>query len=258
MKLSPCIEMLWADLPFEQRIERAANLDFRAFEFWSWWDKDLDAMERAARDLGMHTVACCVGTKGSGFLPSMLHPEDVKPFAAAVRECISLGKRLDCQTFISTTGPEAAGVSREIQRATCVECLKVAAPIAEDAGITIVLEPLNTKVDHPGYFLTRSDEAIGIIDEVGSPAVKLLFDVYHQQVTEGDVAGTIEGCIGRIGHFHAAGYPGRHEPTTGEIDSARVFGIIAATSYSGYVGFEFIPSDPAACDVILERVKMLV
>jgi hydroxypyruvate isomerase len=113
--------------------------------------------------------------------------------------------------------------------------------------MTLLLEPLNIKVDHAGYFLSRTDEAFSIIHDVNHPSVKLLFDIYHQYITEGEVIEAIRGHIGSIGHFHAAGYPGRHELHIGEMDYARIFSAIEETGYSGYVGLEYFPAeDPAA------------
>ncbi len=123
-----------------------------------------------------------------------------------------------------------------------VACLKTAAPLAEEAGVTLVLEPLNILVDHPGYFLTSSREGFEIVEQVGSPAVKLLYDIYHQQVTEGNLIATITSHIDLIGHFHAADVPGRHEPGTGEINYANVLAAIDEAGYEGFIGLEYAPT----------------
>ena len=109
----------------------------------------------------------------------------------------------------------------------------------------LVFEPLNVLVDHPGYYLTQSSEAFDITMAVSSPHVKVLFDIYHQQITEGDVISSITANIEKIGHFHAAGVPGRHELSTSELNYVEIFKAIDATSYSGAVGFEYYPEqDP--------------
>jgi hydroxypyruvate isomerase len=123
--------------------------------------------------------------------------------------------------------------------------LKEAAPLLEDAGITLVIEPLNELVDHAGYYLVRSDEAFELVDEVGSDAVKVVFDIYHQQISEGHLIRNITEHIDRIGHFHAAGNPGRHELTCGEIHYPLIFEAIQGGTFDGYVGLEYWPvADP--------------
>ena len=115
----------------------------------------------------------------------------------------------------------------------------------ETAGRTLVIEPLNELVDHAGYYLIRSDEAFEIVEEVGSSNVKVVFDIYHQQISEGHLIRNIIQNIDKIGHFHAAGNPGRNELTRGEIHYPQVFEAIQSTNYEGYVGLEYWPVEPA-------------
>lgn len=256
LKLSPCVEMLWTDLPFPERIKRAAAVGYKAYEFWGWWEKDLDAIERAAKDAGLATAACCVNTPWSGS-GSMVAKGSAKGIAKAVKDCIPVGKRLGCTTFIMTTGNELKDVSRDEQHKACVAAMKAAARVAEDAGLTLVLEPLNVRVDHKGYFLWSSAEAFDMIEETGSPAMKILFDIYHQQVGEGNVVRNITRNVAKIGHFHVADNPGRTEPGTGEMNYEFICNRIGATNYAGYVGLEFKASDPTKTDKIMKNVLRL-
>lgn len=113
--------------------------------------------------------------------------------------------------------------------------------------MTLVIEPLNELIDHPGYYLVRSEEAFQVIDEVGSPNVKVVYDIYHQQVSEGHVIANITANIDKIGHFHAAGNPGRHELDRGELHYPSIFRAIQETSFNGFVGLEYWPvEDPQA------------
>ena len=132
-------------------------------------------------------------------------------------------------------------VSRDQQHQSLVDGLKEAAPMLESADITLVIEPLNELVDHAGYYLTRSDEAFDIIDEVASSHVKVVFDIYHQQISEGHIIHNITSNIEKIGHFHSAGNPGRHELSHGEINYPVVFDAIRKTNYEGFVGLEYWP-----------------
>jgi len=119
-------------------------------------------------------------------------------------------------------------------------------PILEKAGVTLVFEPLNTLVDHPGYYLTQSSEAFDIVDAVASENVKVLYNIYHQQIMEGNIIPTITEHMDRIGHFHSAGHPGRHELDCGEIHYPDIIKAIDRTTYSGWFGVEYFPlQDPA-------------
>ena len=143
--------------------------------------------------------------------------------------------------LIATTGPDHEAVDRQTQHDTIVDVLSRVAPKAEDAGVTIALEPLNTSVDHPGYYLTSTAEAVRIVDEVGSLNVNVLYDVYHQQITESNLIATVREHVDAIGHVHVVDVQGRHQPGTGGINYANVFDALDGAGYDGYVGCEFSP-----------------
>lgn len=128
------------------------------------------------------------------------------------------------------------------------EGLRRVAQMAENAGVTLVLELLNSRVNHPDYQCDRTDWGVAVCAMVGSPAIRLLYDVYHMQIMEGDLIRTIQTHHAHFGHYHIAGNPGRHEPDdTQEIFHPAIFHAIRATGYTGYVGAEFIPTgDPIA------------
>ena len=111
--------------------------------------------------------------------------------------------------------------------------------------MTLSIETLNVLVDHKGYYLATSEEGFRMVDAVGSPRVRLLFDIYHQQITEGNLIANITANLGKISHFHLADVPGRHQPGTGEINYLNVFRAIAAKGYTGFLGLEMWPTvDP--------------
>jgi hydroxypyruvate isomerase len=111
------------------------------------------------------------------------------------------------------------------------------------AGVTLVLEPLNLKVDHAGYFLSRSDEAFQLVRGLNNPHIKVLFDIYHQQITEGNLLSSMADHLEWIGHIHAAGNPGRRELYDGEIHYGNVLSKLREIGYEGYVGLEYFPKD---------------
>ena len=122
-------------------------------------------------------------------------------------------------------------------------------------GVTLVLEPLNVLHDHRGYYLWSSYEGFGIIEEVGSPAVKLLYDVYHQQISEGNLISNIKNNAHLIGHVHIADVPGRHQPGTGEINYKNVFAALDSAGYEGYTGMEFSPVGTSA-DAVKQTIAL--
>lgn len=241
IKLSVCVDMIYADLPFAERMHNVAKLGFPAYEFWRLDDKDLDVILAKQRSLGL----ACAAFVGCGRVP-LVDSARRDDLMVTFREALAQAARFGCQRLLMTTGQEMIGVPRQDQRDSIVEGLREAAKPAEDLGVALVLEPLNILVDHKGYFLSSSSEAFAILDEVGSPAVKLLYDVYHQQITEGNLITTITANVTRIGHIHVADVPGRHEPGSGEINYRSVFEAIDSAGYEGYVGLEYKPSkDPA-------------
>jgi hydroxypyruvate isomerase len=127
--------------------------------------------------------------------------------------------------------------------------LSEAAALAEAANVTLLLEPLNTKVDHPGYTLSRSAQAFDVVRRVASPHLKVLYDVYHLQIMEGNLIATLEAHLDDIGHIHVADVPGRHEPGTGEINYHNIARMLQANNYRGFVGLECVPKGDSAAAV---------
>jgi hydroxypyruvate isomerase len=234
LRFSVCVETLFSDKPFEQRLEYVADLGFSAFEFWSRQGKDMNITLALKMALRLEVSAFC------GNSSSLVDPAERQQALAEITRAASLAFDLACSNLILTSGPALPGVPREEQRANLVSLLKEAAATAADADLCLVLEPLN-QIDHPGVYLSSSDEGFAIVREVGSPHVKLLFDVYHQQISEGNLTRRILDNLDLIGHIHVADVPGRHEPGTGEINYEHLFGVLRERGYKGYVGLEYTP-----------------
>jgi len=237
-EISVCAEMVFDDEPFHKRITRAAEVGADAVEFWGWREKDLAAIETAATEADIPIVGCVADAP-------LTDPARTDDAIARVREAIDAAATMGCPNLIATTGQDQAGIDRATQHDNIVDVLSTVVPAATDADVTIVLEPLNTIVDHPGYYLTASQEGFDIVDEVDSPNVKLLYDVYHQQITEGNIIQTVTENLDQIGHIHMADVPGRHEPGTGELNYTHILSALEDAGYDGYVGCEFSPiGDP--------------
>jgi len=234
-KPSVCVDAVMEGQTISEAAVQVKSCGIDAFEFWGWWDKDLDELIDARESNQLAISACC--TK----FVSLVDPATRGEYLAGLEESIAAAKKLGTTTLISQVGDARPDVKRAEQHQCLVDGLKAAASMLETAGITLVIEPLNELVDHAGYYLIRSDEAFGIIDEVGRSSVKVVFDIYHQQISEGHLIHNITNNIQKIGHFHAAGNPGRHELAHGEINYPKIFESIRKANYDGYVGLEYWP-----------------
>ncbi len=248
LQISACIEMLFRELPFGDRFKAAAEAGFQGVEFWGWTNKDLSAVKEGLAESALPLAACSIGTRdketAAAFADGcLLKRENAPVFREIIAESIEVVRSLGGRTLIVTTGNTLPDVPRYVQHDAILTNLFAAAGLLEQAGVTLVLEPLNILCDHKGYYLSRSDEAFSILRTVDSPNIKLLFDVYHQQITEGFLTENIRGNIGSIGHFHIGDVPGRHQPGTGEIRYAHIFRAIAASGYKGYIGCEYTPAE---------------
>ncbi|PYI52952.1 hydroxypyruvate isomerase family protein [Paenibacillus flagellatus] len=231
MKLSICIGA-YPGRDAAYHLEKVKEHGLQGLEYYKWWDLDLNAVAREQERLGVGISAVC--TKSFNLVDPALR----EAFVDGLKETIEACRRLGARSIITQTGNELAAVSRETQKETMTETLKRCAPLLEQAGVTLEIEPLNGLVNHPGHFLQRSDEAVEVIDRVGSPCVKLVFDVYHQQVTEGNVIRNATGYVDRISHYHIADNPGRKQPGTGELNYVNILRAIRETGFDGFIGLE--------------------
>ena len=258
VKLSACIEMVFSELPFAERFAAAKKAGLPAVEFWGWANKDLGLVKEKLDETGLRLAAMCVSSADPDTAKELsakplVYREGQAAYRAALEESIAAAKELGVQTLITTVGQARNDVTRAEQHTNIVLGLRAVSRLLEDAGIILVVEPLNVLTDHRGYFLDSSYEGFGIIEEVDSPNVRLLFDIYHQQISEGNIIPNIRRHIGLIGHFHAADNPGRFEPGTGELNYRKIFKTIEEAGYTQYVGLEYRPtkaSGETVADVI--------
>lgn len=158
-------------------------------------------------------------------------------FVAEIKESVEVAKRINTKVCTVVPGTVANNIPVGIQTANVVEAMKQAAGVCEASGLVMVLEPLNWR-DHPGLFLRHSDQAYAIMKAVGSPSCKILFDIYHQQATEGNLIDNIGRCWDEIAYFQVGDNPGRCEPGTGEVNYRNVFRFIHSKGYRGILGME--------------------
>jgi len=236
-------DILAGDGTIPEGIERAADLGAEAVEFFDWEGADLDAVEAVCEERDIDVAGILAAGAGSNIddrtAPAMTNPYDREQAVADVERSLETAGRVGADCLVLTIGPNQGGFDRATQRRALETVLEEVAPTAEAEAVTAVVEPLNTVVDHPGYFLTASREAFDITRSVGSDRVQVLFDIYHQQITEGDVIRNLTENIDQVGHVHVADNPGRLEPGAGEIAYGNVFDALDDAGYDGYVGLEF-------------------
>lgn len=248
-QLSVCADTVLLELPFEARVSEIAAAGF-GVDFWRWRDHDMDRLaERLAADPQVR-ISSFAGYVGG----SIVHPDGVDEFLRGVEESLLVAQRLDCRHLTISTGgfgmpgvvAHAAAENPILRWATAYKGLARVAELAERHDVYYNLEHLNTKRDHARYPLATVDDALALLEAVGSPRIGLLLDLYHLQVQEGNLCDTIRRCGDRIGYVHVADVPGRHEPGTGEINFEAVVDALLETGYDGHVGLEAFPAGSAA------------
>ncbi len=238
--------MLWTlKGTFEEKLEVAAAAGCQSVELVGehagWPDTEAERIKKLARSmhLGMDTI---IATPDWGKRPvSMVVPEQRDAFLADVRNAITWAKKLEIGQIILMSGNEVAGKSREEQYACLLEGTQRAGDLAAKADLTLIVEPLNNKVNHKGFFLTTCVEGLKLIRQVDNPHVKLLFDLYHEQVQIGNVTRTAIEAMPNVAVYHVADNPGRNDPGTGEMNYENIYRAIKKTGYSGYVTMEYLP-----------------
>lgn len=236
------LTMLYNELEFMDRFAAAARAGFKGVEYLFPYGYD---RQRLADELHRHDLVQVLhnlpaGDWAKGERGIACHPDRVGEFQDGVGRAIEYAQALGCTQVNCLAGIAPAGAAPEKLREAFVANLRFAAVKLREAGIRLLIEPINTR-DIPGFYLTRSRQALDIIREVGSDNLFLQYDVYHMQVMEGDLATTIGRNLAAIAHMQLADNPGRHEPGTGEINYSFLFDFIDRTGYRGWIGCEYKP-----------------
>ena len=233
------IEMTWGNMQPLAKLRKVKEAGFSHYEFWPWRNKDIDAMVSLNGELGL-VPSQFSASPVKGFGHGITNPDPARraEFEEEIRSAVGPAKKLGVKKLCVVAGEETAGYSRDEQTAAVIAALKAGAKIVEPEGITIILEPLNVLVDHPRQLIVHSAHAAQVLQSVGSPNVKMLFDIYHQQISEGNLTGNIRKYHDVIGYFQLADHPGRHEPTTGEINYPFVLKTIHEVGYRDPIGME--------------------
>ncbi len=246
-KFDANLTMLYNEHEFLDRFAAAANDGFAGVEYLFPYAYDKAELAGRLKANGLEQVLFNLpaGNWAGGDRGIACDPARVSEFESGVAQAIDYAAELGCPQVNCLAGKVPAGVDHATAHATFVKNLRFAARELERAGVLLLIEPVNT-FDIPGFFLSGSVRALAIIDEVGSANLKLQYDIYHMQRTEGELAATLTANVGRIAHIQLADNPGRHEPGTGEINYPYLFEQLDRIGYAGWVGCEYVPAGNTA------------
>ncbi len=250
MTLTACIEWLfnaeYEDFPARIHAAHAAGLS--AVEFHLWRSKPLDEIERALDATGVHLSSFCVEPRAS-----LVDPAEHDQVLSAVREAIPIARRFKGARMIVASGFTRANVPLAAQQDAAIAVLKTAASMADEAGTSLLLEPVNMLVNGATMFVDGVQRGLDITEEVDSPGLRLLCDVYHSAITGEDLAAALKNRMHWVGHVQVADTDGRHEPGTGGLNWPQVMAVLRQNGYEGEIGLEYLPTLPTLESLALTR-----
>jgi hydroxypyruvate isomerase len=232
------VEMWWRQLPFVDRIHAASDAGFKHIEFWPWQGKDIEAIVKVCGERNIEVAQFTAW----GFVPGLNNPKNHEKFVEEIIKSCAIAKQLNCKRMTVVGGNDQPNMTQEEMHQHIIDGLTLVKPIVEEAGIMLILEPMNIRVDHKGHCLYGSEDAVRICREVDSPMIKINWDLYHMQISEGDLCGRLKEGIDQVGYIQVADHPGRHEPGTGEIYYPRVYKELKDLGYTGPIGLECSPA----------------
>ncbi len=218
-------------------LKKISAIGFDAAEIYDWRGLDFDTVKNACAETGVELLSMCT----TEFC--MTDPALRSQWLAGLQQSCNAAEKMGVRRLITQVGSDT-GAPRQKQHESILAALQQAVPILEQSGVVLMLEPLNTRVDHPGYYLHTSEEGFKIIRETNHPLVKMVYDIYHQQIMEGNIIPSITNHLDCIEHLHSAGHPGRHELQYGENDYHFIFSAVDKSGYTGACGLEYLPLLP--------------
>lgn len=242
-RFSANLSTLFTDRPMEERFAAAAAAGFQAVEMQFPYDHPVDLLADAAKAAGL-PVALINAPAGDwsagerGFFAIPGREEEVDP---AMERALAYAEALGCTRIHALAGIVGQAIDPETAAGTYLGNLERAAARAAETGCTLLIEPINQR-DVPDYFLSFQDEALGIVEAVGAPNLKVMLDFYHCQIMEGDLIRSFQTMLPKLGHLQIAGVPDRAEPDRGEINYPAVFAAIDQAGWDGFVGCEYFPA----------------
>jgi hydroxypyruvate isomerase len=246
-QLSPNIELLFTEAGPDtaDRVRAAAAAGFDAVEMWGTTGKDVDALAKALADTGVALTSVLAEPRTNFTLPGT----DLTAFFDGLDRGVEHARKLGCPRIVLGSGIGFPGMKRPQNLQRLIDVFTDAVQRTDDSGVTLVLEPVNTRVDHPGALLDRTADAVAVARAVGSPRFKILYDLYHS-VTEGeDPATELANAAGLVGYVQIADVPGRGEPGSGSLDWTAQLSALRASGYDGPIGLEYFPTTESVASV---------
>jgi hydroxypyruvate isomerase len=241
-RLSANLGWLFTDRPFLERFAAAAAAGFKAVEIPTPYDFTSGQIAAAMREhaLELVQIAAPFGNLSAGECGYAAQPGREEEFWKSLETALAYARACGAPCVHTLSGPSRPGIPLALHEDLLVANLQRAAPLCADAGVTLLIEPINAR-DLPGYVLTSTSQAIAILDRVAHPSVSLQLDLYNVQITEGDPVPRIRALRGRFRHVQIAGVPERREPDDGDFNIGRAFDALQETGYDGWVGCEYRP-----------------
>ena len=243
-RLSPCLEWIFQQEhpDFLDRVRAAATAGTYGVEFHFWRSKPLDELKRLLGETGLVLTSMVVEPRVCLVAADQRRHE----FLQALKDSVAAAVQVGARAVVVASGPLDATLDRRVQHNAMIEGLRLATPIVADQGVTLLLEPVNTLVDHPGVFLDGTVEGLDVIEQVAHPAVRLLYDIYHSYAMRENPADVLGNRVGLIGHVQAADLPGRNQPGSGQIPWSNVLQLLHERGYDGPIGLEYRPTAGSA------------
>lgn len=241
-RISVCIDMMFSHLDFYDRFKAVKNCGIDAVEFWKWTNKDTDRIKDLLEENDMRLSIFNIDSRDEklsyDLSRGILNSGRADDFVSALNESIPVYKKLGASAMIVLIGENA-----EYSEENVLKCLNAAKPIAEHENVTLIIEPLND-IDRKNYSMPYAEPVFRLLRKVNSPNIKMLYDIYHQNMMGDFSIEDVKNNIDIIGHFHVADMPGRHEPGTGNVDYVNIIKEIEKLPYNGCIGLEYRATKP--------------
>ncbi len=238
MKISVCIDMMFAHLDFFDRFSAVKNCGLDTVEFWKWSNKDIDEIIKTGLNVSIFNLDSKDEALSYDLSRGIISSGRVEDFKKALLESIPVYKKLNAKAMIVLIGENAP-----YNEDNCFKCLNAVLPILEENNVNLIVEPLND-IDRKNYSMPYATPVFNLLRRINSPRIKMLYDIYHQNMMGDFDLAEIKESIDFIGHFHVADAPGRHEPGTADVNYVDILSFINTLDYNGYIGLEYRATKP--------------
>lgn len=233
MKISVCIDMMFSYTDFLNRFDEVKKCGINTVEFWKWSNKNIDEIISQNMDISIFNLDSSDEALSYDLSRGIINSGRSEEFLKALKESAPIYKKLNAKAMIVLIGENAP-----FNEENCIKCLNDAIPFLEENNINLIVEPLND-IDRKNYSMPYASSVLSMLKKLNSKHIKMLYDIYHQNMMGDFDIEEVKENIDFIGHFHVADAPGRHEPGTGNVDYINIIKTINTLNYDGYIGLEY-------------------